>query len=254
MLETITTLTPLHYLYLAGVIVILSVMILRKDTPAVCLGFLFLLGLAGRESVTGGIQTVFSAMLYAAKEFMEVIATIALVTALSGCLSDLGSDYLLMRPMGKIMKTPSVTWWILGLTMLIFSLFLWPSPSVALVGAIMLPYAIRTGLNPLMAAMAMNLFGHGIALSYDLVIQGAPAISAGAAGISASQILAEGRPVFLVMGAATVVSAFLLNRKYTVGERVTINQASPDQNPDLSSLSKAPARSEERRGGKECRL
>ena len=49
MLETITTLTPLHYLYLAGVIVILSVMILRKDTPAVCLGFLFLLGLAGRE-------------------------------------------------------------------------------------------------------------------------------------------------------------------------------------------------------------
>ncbi len=243
MLETITTLTPLHYLYLAGVIVILSVMILRKDTPAVCLGFLFLLGLAGRESVTGGIQTVFSAMLYAAKEFMEVIATIALVTALSGCLSDLGSDYLLMRPMGKIMKTPSVTWWILGLTMLIFSLFLWPSPSVALVGAIMLPFAIRTGLNPLMAAMAMNLFGHGIALSYDLVIQGAPAISAGAAGISASQILAEGRPVFLVMGAATVVSAFLLNRKYTVGERVTINQASPDQNPDLSSLSKAPANS-----------
>lgn len=213
MLETMTVLTPLHYLYLVGVIVILSVMILRKDTPAVCIAFLFLLGAAGVGSIFGGIQTIFSAMVYAAKEFMEVIATIALVTALSKCLSDLGSDYLLMRPMSHVMKNPSVTWWILGLTMLIFSLFLWPSPSVALVGAIMLPFAVGAGLKPLAAAMAMNLFGHGIALSYDVVIQGAPAISAGAAGISTSQILTEGRPVFLVMGAVTVTAAFMLQRK-----------------------------------------
>lgn len=212
MLETATILTPLHYLYLVGVIVILSVMILRKDTPAVCIGFLFLLGMAGMGSLIGGIQTVFCAMLYAAKEFMEVIATIALVTALSRCLSDLGSDYLLMRPMSRVMKNPSVTWWILGITMLIFSLFLWPSPSVALVGAIMLPFAVRAGLKPIAAAMAMNLFGHGFALSYDVVIQGAPAISASAAGIATSQILTEGRPVFLVMGAATAAAAFWLNR------------------------------------------
>ncbi len=213
MLETAAVLSPLHYLYLVGVLVILTVMVLRKDTPAVCIGFLFLLGILGMGSLIGGIQTVFNAMLYAAKEFMEVIATIALVTALSKCLSDLGSDYLLMRPMSRIMKTPSVTWWILGLTMLLFSLFLWPSPSVALVGAIMLPFAVRGGLKPLAAAMAMNLFGHGIALSYDVVIQGAPAISAAAAGITTSQVLVQGRPVFLVMGAATVIAAFFLNRK-----------------------------------------
>lgn len=131
MLETATVLTPLHFLYLAGVIVILGVMVMRKDTPAVCIGFLFLLGLAGRGSVIGGIQTVFNAMLYAGREFMEIIATIALVSALSKALSDLGSDYLLMKPMSRVMKTPALTWWILGFTMLTFSLFLWPSPSVA---------------------------------------------------------------------------------------------------------------------------
>ena len=213
MLETAVVLTPVHYCYLIGVFVILGVMVMRKDTPAVCIAFLFLLGFTGLGTIRGGIQTVFNAILYAGREFMEIIATIALVTALSKCLSELGSDYLLMRPMSRIMKTPSLTWWILGLTMLIFSLFLWPSPSVALVGAIMLPFAVRAGLTPLAAAMAMNLFGHGIALSYDLVIQGAPAVSASAAGISASQILSEGRPVFWVMGAATVLSAFFLNRK-----------------------------------------
>jgi hypothetical protein len=213
MFEAATVLTPLHFLYLAGILIILVIMILRLDTPAVCIGFLFLLGSVGMGSLVGGIQTVFCAILYAAREFMEIIATIALVTALSKCLSDLGSDHLMMRPMSKIMKTPAVTWWILGLTMLVFSLFLWPSPSVALVGAIMLPFAVRAGLRPLAAAMAMNLFGHGIALSYDFVIQGAPAISAGAAGITTDQLLSEGRPVFLVMGTATALSAFLLNRK-----------------------------------------
>ena len=37
MLENVSALTPLHFLYLAGVIVILAVMILKKDTPAVCI-------------------------------------------------------------------------------------------------------------------------------------------------------------------------------------------------------------------------
>ncbi|MCI8659126.1 MAG: citrate transporter [Lachnospiraceae bacterium] len=213
MLELTTTLTPLHILYLTGVIVILFVMIMRRDTPIVCILFLFLLGLTATGTLFGGIQTVFSASLYAAKEFMEIIATIALITALSKCLSDLGSDYLMMKPLSKIMCSSSVTWWILGITMLLFSLFLWPSPSVALVGAIMLPLVIKKGLNPLAAAMAMNLFGHGIALSYDFVIQGAPAISASAAGISTEEILTKGTPLFITMGAATVITAFLLNHK-----------------------------------------
>ena len=212
MIESAVVLTPLHYAYLIGVIVILAVMVVKKDTPAVCIAFLFILGLIGLKSVTGGIITVFSAVLYAGREFMEVLATIALVTSLSKCLKDLGSDYLMMVPMAGIMKTPSLTWWILGLTMFLFSLFLWPSPSVALAGAIMLPFAVKAGLNPLAAAMAMNLFGHGFALSYDVVIQGAPAISAGAAGLDASSILRQAWPLFWAMGIVTVLSAYVLNR------------------------------------------
>lgn len=110
MLETAVLLTPLHYVYLLGVIIILAVMILRLDTPPVCILFLFLIGFLGFGTITGGIQTVFSAILYAAREFMEVIATIALITALSKCLADLGSSRLIMAPMTRIMKTPSLTW------------------------------------------------------------------------------------------------------------------------------------------------
>lgn len=230
MIESAVVLTPLHYAYLIGVIVILAVMVLKKDTPAVCIAFLFILGLIGLKSVTGGIITVFSAVLYAGREFMEVLATIALVTSLSKCLKDLGSDYLMMVPMAGIMKIPSLTWWILGLTMFLFSLFLWPSPSVALVGAIMLPFAVKAGLNPLAAAMAMNLFGHGFALSYDVVIQGAPAISAGAAGLDTSSILRQAWPLFWMMGIVTVLSAYVLNRSQldARGPRLSI-QAEPSR-------------------------
>ncbi len=102
----------------------------------------------------------------------------------------------------------------------IFSV-LWPSPAVALVGAIVLPIAVQSGLTPLAAAMAMNLFGHGFALSYDAVIQGAPAVSAGAADISTADILSKGRPLFWIMGLTCVCSAFLLNRVTITGKRKT---------------------------------
>lgn len=228
MLETAVLLTPLHYVYLLGVIVILTVMIFRLDTPPVCILFLFLIGLLGFGTVTGGLQTVFSAILYAAREFMEVIATIALVTALSKCLADLGSSRLLMAPMTRIMKTPSLTWWILGGSMFLFSLFLWPSPSVALVGAIMLPFAVKAGLNPLMAGVAINLFGHGFALSYDVIVQGAPAVSAKAAGISAGDILAQGGPLFWTMGLVTAAAAFLLHRKEIRGTGISVSLPGED--------------------------
>ena len=210
--EAYIALTPVHWFYLVGVLVILFTMILRKDTPLVCIAFLFGIGIVGKCSLAGGIQTIFSSIIYAISEFREVIATIALVTAFSKCIQELGSDALLMRPVSKVMRTPAVSWWILGGIMFVFSLFLWPSPAVALVGAIVLPIAVQSGLTPLAAAMAMNLFGHGFALSYDAVIQGAPAISAGAADISTADILSKGRPLFWIMGLTCVCSAFLLNR------------------------------------------
>ena len=219
--EAYITLTPVHWFYLVGVLVILFTMILRKDTPLVCIAFLFGIGLVGQRSLAGGIQTIFSSIIYAISEFREVIATIALVTAFSKCLQELGSDALLMKPVSKIMRTPAVSWWILGGIMFVFSLFLWPSPAVALVGAIILPIAVQSGLTPLAAAMAMNLFGHGFALSYDAVIQGAPAISAGAADISTTDILSKGRPLFWIMGLTCVCSAFLLNRVTIIGKRKT---------------------------------
>ena len=69
--DSAVVLTPLHYVYLIGVLVILAVMILRKDTPAVCIAFFISSGVIGLGSVTGGIMTVFNSILFAAREFMK---------------------------------------------------------------------------------------------------------------------------------------------------------------------------------------
>ena len=99
----------------------------------------------------------------------------------------------------------------------------------------------------MMAAMAMNLFGHGMALSYDLVVQGAPSVSAKAAGITAQDILQEGGPLFLVMGVVTAAAAFLLYKK-EIGEG-TQGENGCNEEPQIfgNSLKREPESGERKR-------
>src|SRR3712207_8636638 len=56
----------------------------------------------------------------------------------------------------------------------VLSLFFWPTPALALVGALLIPAAVRAGLPAIGAAMAAALAGQGMALSSDYVIGVAP--------------------------------------------------------------------------------
>jgi hypothetical protein len=62
-------------------------------------------------------------------------------------------------------------------------------------------------------AVAMNLFGHGIALSGDFIIQGAPKLTADGAGIPVGEVVAASVPLVIVMGIVTTVAAFWLLKK-----------------------------------------
>jgi hypothetical protein len=57
-------------------------------------------------------------------------------------------------------------------------------------------------------AVAMNLFGHGIALSGDYVIQGAPKLTADGAGIPIGEVVQASIPLVIVMGFVTTLAAF----------------------------------------------
>lgn len=234
-MNEIISISALHVVYLIGIIVVLAVMAMKKDTIILCIGFIFLIGFIQLGSFVGGVQSIYNALLFAGKKFMDIILTISLITALAKCLRDLGSDRLIMRPGERAMKTPTSAFWITGITMMIFSYFLWPSPAVALVGAVLLPVAIKAGLTPMGAAIAMNIFGHGIALSSDFLIQGAPSITAKAAGVETSDIISKGMPLFLTMAIVTALLSYFLNRKVLVSD----NKNEIQENDEKGKTSKA---------------
>ena len=103
----------------------------------------------------------------------------------------------------------TTAFWTIGILMMLISFFFWPSPAVALIGAVLLPVAIRAGLPALGTAIAMNLFGHGIALSGDFIIQAAPKLTADAAGIPVGEVIHASIPLVLTMGIVTTVVAYL---------------------------------------------
>ena len=132
---------------------------------------------------------------------------------MSNLLVHTGINDTMISPFTKMIRTPTLAYWIIGLLMMTISFFFWPSPAVALMGAILLPVAVRVGLPPIGVAIAMNLFGHGIALSGDFVIQGAPKLTADAAGLPVSSVVSASVPLVIVMGIVTTSVAFFFLRK-----------------------------------------
>lgn len=206
-------LSALHYIFLVFTLLILIVMIRKRDTTLVCIAGIFLLALVATNSVSSGVMTVFNSFIYAITELLGTILIISVIVAMSTILTKSGINEIMISPFTKLIKTPTLAYWVIGILMMFISWFFWPSPGVALLGAVMLPIAIKVGLPALGVAMAMNLFGHGIALSSDFVIQGAPKLTADAAGIPVGEVIGASIPLVLVMGLVTTITAFIFLRK-----------------------------------------
>lgn len=206
-------LTALHYVYLAFIVFIMALLIKRRDTTMICVAGIFVLGWLATETLSGSVSGIFNSFIYATKELMGTIMIISIIVAMSRVLIRTGINETMVAPLTRFIRTPAVAFWGIGLIMLVTSLFFWPSPAVALIGAVLLPVAARVGLPALGAAIAMNLFGHGIALSGDYIIQGAPKLTADAAGLHVSQVMEASVPLVIVMGLVTTVTAFWMMRR-----------------------------------------
>ena len=207
------TLTPLHYIYLIFIIIIIVAMIMKKDITLICILGIFILGLVGTESIYKAAMGIFNSLVYATKELMPTILIISVITAMSSILMASGINNEIVSPFKGVIKNYWVAYWVIGIVMMIMSWFFWPSPAVALIGAIFLPIAKKAGLPAMGVAISMNLFGHGIALSSDYIIQAAPKITADAAGIPVSSVISASIPLTIVMGVVTTVAGFYFIRK-----------------------------------------
>jgi hypothetical protein len=221
-MEGAVTLTAAHWVYAAFVILIFVTLALRRDTAIVAIIGMFVLGWLLLGSPIGGLQSVFNGMVRSGVVLLDVVFIISVVVALAKGLEPIGALYLMVRPARRLMRNPTLAFWITGIVMYIAALFIWPSPATALVGVILFPAALSVGLPAISVAMAINLFGHGACLSTDYVIQGAPRLTAEAAGVPVSQIIAASTPLNIVASVvALIVAWFLVVRKDIKAHTVT---------------------------------
>jgi len=206
-------LSALHWIYVLFIVLIIGFMVKKRDTTLVCVAGIFTLAAIACGSLSLSLSAVFNSFVYAITELLPTILIISIIVAMSKTLTETGINDVMISPFAKLIKTPTLAYWVTGVVMLVISLVFWPSPGVALVGAVMLPVALRAGLPALGVAAAMNLFGHGIALSGDFVIQGAPKLTADAAGVPVGDVVSASIPLVIVMGIVTTVVAFILLRR-----------------------------------------
>lgn len=231
--------TALHWIYVVFIVLIIGFMVKRRDTTLICVVGIFMLAIVATGDFTSSISGVFNSFIYAITELLSTILIISIIVAMSRVMMTSGINEVMVAPFTKIIKTPALAYWTIGLLMMFISWFFWPSPAVALLGAVLLPVAIRAGLPALGVAMAMNLFGHGIALSSDFVIQGAPKLTADAAGIPVGDVVSASIPLVITMGVVTtIVAYFFLRRDMKRGTLLlnTVGEAGEDRHEIVENL------------------
>jgi hypothetical protein len=200
-------------MYFIGTCIIILTMLLRQNVVVPSIIVTFLVGWIFTDSLTAGLQTIFNASLTAAGELFNIFLIIAIMTALLHSLKSLGTDKQMITPFQRVMKNGHISFWTLIFVTYVISLFFWPTPAVPLVGALLIPVAIRAGLPPIGAAIAISLAGQGMALSSDYVIQIAPTLTATAAGVDVGIVADRAFVLSIVTGIAAIVIAYLTIRK-----------------------------------------
>ncbi|MBO0849097.1 MAG: hypothetical protein J2P20_06535 [Pseudonocardia sp.] len=207
-------LTAAHWVYLVGVLLMIGITVARKNVVVPALLATTLTAWTMTGSAVTGIRAIFNASLTAAEELFNIFLIIALVTALLGALRAMRADKRMVAPFQWVMRGGWTAYVVLAAVTYAVSLFFWPTPAVPLIGAILVPAAIRAGLPAMGAAMALAIAGQGMALSSDYVIQVAPGLSAKAAGVSASAVADQALVLSLITGGvALVITAVLLRRQ-----------------------------------------
>lgn len=205
-------LTLAHGLYAFFIFLVIALMVMKKDVVIACLVGSFCLALNFHKSIVPTIQSMFEGIMVATGELLTIILIISLMVAMLKSLNALGADFKMFRSLGKLIKGPTAAFLVLGLTMYVCALFFWPTPTTGLVGPLLIPFAIRAGLPPVMAAVVCNIFGHGMALSGDLVIQGALRLSSNAAGIPVESVFRPSMILSLATGLTAAMVAYFMNR------------------------------------------
>lgn len=205
--------TLAHWIYALGTLAVVVTMLLRKNVIIPCIVSAFLIGLLFTGSIVGAVTVLFNAQMAALVELGNIFLIIALMVAMLKALTVTGADQLLVAPMKKLMVNPSISYIVIAVSAFVVSLFFWPTPAVPLVGALLVPAAVKAGLPPVASAVAIAIAGQGMALSADTVIQGATGLSAAAAAVPVDAVNYRAFVLSAITGVIALGMAWFMMKK-----------------------------------------
>jgi hypothetical protein len=205
--------TAAHWVYAIFVLLILITMALRRETPLVCIIGSLLLSWVITGNLVKAVQAVFNSITVAASELLGIVVIISLIVAMAKMLEETGLAETMFRPVQGMIKSPGIAFWVMGFVIMVVAWVIWPSPAIALVGALLLPGAIKVGLPPISAAMAISMFGYGCALTTDFIIQGAPGITSKASGVAVGDVMIKTLPMLIIWGIIALPLSFRAVRR-----------------------------------------
>jgi len=206
-------LTAAHWIYALFVVLILVAMAFRLDTPLVCVVGSFTLSWVITGDIVKAVQAVFNSISVAFSELLGTVLIISLIVSMAKMLEECGLADMMFHPLRKLIKSPAIAFWVMGFVIMVVAWIIWPSPAIALVGALLLPAAVEVGLPPISAAMAISMFGYGCALTTDFIIQGAPGITSKASGVPVADIMIRSVPMLIAWAVIALPASFLAVRK-----------------------------------------
>lgn len=209
----LNVITLAHWVFLIFVVLILLTLVWKKPPVLSAAIGLFVVGFAYSESPLESIQISFRALSLATTNLLSVILLIGIVVALTRLLKDTGADQRIIHPLLRVNRM-NTAYWLTGIVMWVLTLMIWPTPAITLLGAVVVPALKKVGLNPLGLALSLTLFGEGMGLSGDFIIQGAPSLLSKSTGIPVFVLISKSLPVVLSSGLlAALTGSFLLKFK-----------------------------------------
>lgn len=212
-----------HWVYLACVVIIIALLIARQSIviPAIAATFVTVLVYTG--SFLSGLSSIFTGTLTAGVTLFEVFIVVAFVRGLYESLKDAHALNSMVAPFVSLMRSRATTFWALAIAVGIFSLLFWATATAALVGAVLVPVALRMGLSTKTIGAVMLVAG-GIGTS-DYILQALPGFTSSAAGVPAPAIAERAMIIVLLIAVPGLILLQFFERRRTRQEGLALAAA-----------------------------
>ena len=201
------------WVYMITIIAILVTLAMRKDALIPSVIGLITIGTIFKGNIFEGLVVAFNAISAATIDLLSIIMTIAFVVMMNKVMEEAGTYRVLIAPLRKFLDNPFIAYWVIGIACVVLALCIRSTSTVLLIGTLLVPVAIVSGMPRIIAGMILAIYGKGIALSGDFITLGTANITAKSTNLPIMDVVAGIVPIWAATSLVAVVVTTIIAYK-----------------------------------------